>query len=300
MTDPVTAGRANGATPARGAGPCAHHLGVGLWHLGRHVAMLLCQAAGRAVVGPNATDDAIRQLTFVGSWASLAVSCPRTACERGTLSRSRHGGLGDRHHVEDAVHRAVAEQVEAMTHGFGVGLARRGGNGRGARPASKRCLAGLGCPRSACSGGPVRRGTRRRARRGGHVAAQPALARGVRALGIPVALVAQNGADARSSPRLLTLLPTGEVLNERDKSKVRRQERGHEAVERRLCALGAMAPRAGQPGSGLAGPGPRRGRPRRPPPRRQLPLRLGHRRPGPPPAHPRRRTAQPYPKGVDS
>jgi hypothetical protein len=38
------------------------------------------------------------------------------------------------------------------------------------------------------------------------------------------------------------------VLNERAKSKVRAQERGHEAVERRLCALGATPPRAGQRG----------------------------------------------------
>lgn len=52
----------------------------------------------------------------------------------------------------------------------------------------------------------------------------------------------------RSASRLLTLLPTGQVLNERAKSKVRRQERGHEAVERHLCALGATPPRAGQRG----------------------------------------------------
>jgi hypothetical protein len=52
----------------------------------------------------------------------------------------------------------------------------------------------------------------------------------------------------RSTPRLLTLLPNGEVLNERAKSKVRARERGHEAVERRLCALGANPPRAGQGG----------------------------------------------------
>ena len=39
------------------------------------------------------------------------------------------------------------------------------------------------------------------------------------------------------------------MLNERAKSKVRRRERGHEAIERRLCALGATAPRAGQRGA---------------------------------------------------
>ena len=50
----------------------------------------------------------------------------------------------------------------------------------------------------------------------------------------------------RSTPRTMTLLPTGDVLNERAKSKVRAQERGHEAVERRLVALGASPPRAGQ------------------------------------------------------
>ena len=50
----------------------------------------------------------------------------------------------------------------------------------------------------------------------------------------------------RSTPRTMTLLPTGEILNERSKSKVRARERGHEAVERRLVALGASPPRAGQ------------------------------------------------------
>ena len=50
----------------------------------------------------------------------------------------------------------------------------------------------------------------------------------------------------RSTARLLTLLPTGELLNDRAKAKVRQQERGHEAIERRLVALGASVPRAGQ------------------------------------------------------
>jgi hypothetical protein len=50
----------------------------------------------------------------------------------------------------------------------------------------------------------------------------------------------------RSTPRTMTLLPTGEILNERSKSKVRARDRGHEAVERRLVALGASPPRAGQ------------------------------------------------------
>ncbi|MCA1676030.1 MAG: hypothetical protein LC799_28940, partial [Actinobacteria bacterium] len=40
--------------------------------------------------------------------------------------------------------------------------------------------------------------------------------------------------------------PPGEVLNERAKSKVCRQHRGHEAIERRLIHLEASAPRAGQ------------------------------------------------------
>ena len=58
----------------------------------------------------------------------------------------------------------------------------------------------------------------------------------------------------RSTARLLTLLPTGELLNDRAKAKVRQPERGHEAVERRLIALGASAPRAGQrPGRWLTG-----------------------------------------------
>ncbi len=50
----------------------------------------------------------------------------------------------------------------------------------------------------------------------------------------------------RSTARRITLLPSGQVLNDRAKSKVRQQERGHEAVERRLVALGATVPRAGQ------------------------------------------------------
>lgn len=50
----------------------------------------------------------------------------------------------------------------------------------------------------------------------------------------------------RSAPRTLTILPTGQLLHDRAKSKIRQQEHGHEAVERRLVALGASAPRAGQ------------------------------------------------------
>ncbi len=50
----------------------------------------------------------------------------------------------------------------------------------------------------------------------------------------------------RTTARRLTLLPTGQVLNDRAKSKVRQQERGHEAVERSLVSLGAAVPRAGQ------------------------------------------------------
>lgn len=57
----------------------------------------------------------------------------------------------------------------------------------------------------------------------------------------------------RTTPRKLTLLPTGQVLNDRAKSKVRQQESGHDSIERRLIALGARIPRAGQhPGTWLA------------------------------------------------
>jgi len=38
---------------------------------------------------------------------------------------------------------------------------------------------------------------------------------------------------------------TPRSLNDRAKSKVRQQERGHEAIERRLMSLGAALPRAG-------------------------------------------------------
>jgi len=53
----------------------------------------------------------------------------------------------------------------------------------------------------------------------------------------------------RSAPMTLTVLPDGTVLHARTKQKVRAQERGHEAVERRLVALGARVPRAGERGS---------------------------------------------------
>lgn len=46
----------------------------------------------------------------------------------------------------------------------------------------------------------------------------------------------------RSAPHGVVLLPSGEVLHSRALSKVRRQERGHEQVERRLVALGARPP----------------------------------------------------------
>jgi len=50
----------------------------------------------------------------------------------------------------------------------------------------------------------------------------------------------------RSTPRTLTLLPDGRVLNDRSKQKVRQQERGHDHVERDLVRLGAPVMRAGQ------------------------------------------------------
>lgn len=50
----------------------------------------------------------------------------------------------------------------------------------------------------------------------------------------------------RGTGRTLTLLPNGEVFNDRAKQKVRGQERGHEHVERKLIALGAPVLRAGQ------------------------------------------------------
>lgn len=50
----------------------------------------------------------------------------------------------------------------------------------------------------------------------------------------------------RGAPATLVVLPDGKILNNRAMSKVRQQERGHEAVERRLVELGAAPPRAGQ------------------------------------------------------
>lgn len=50
----------------------------------------------------------------------------------------------------------------------------------------------------------------------------------------------------RGTARTLTMLPDGTVLNDRSVQKVRKQERGHEHVERHLMALGAKAPVAGQ------------------------------------------------------
>jgi hypothetical protein len=42
------------------------------------------------------------------------------------------------------------------------------------------------------------------------------------------------------------VLPDGTTLGDRALNKVRNQERGHAYVERRLIALGARAPRAGE------------------------------------------------------
>lgn len=50
----------------------------------------------------------------------------------------------------------------------------------------------------------------------------------------------------RAAPATLTVLPDNTVLHARAKQKVRAQERGHEAIERRLIALGAPAQRAGE------------------------------------------------------
>jgi hypothetical protein len=46
--------------------------------------------------------------------------------------------------------------------------------------------------------------------------------------------------------RGVIVLPDGTVLGERTAQKIRQRERGHEAAERRLIRLGAVAPRAGQ------------------------------------------------------
>jgi hypothetical protein len=61
-------------------------------------------------------------------------------------------------------------------------------------------------------------------------------------------IYAASGAiyTGRGTPRTLKLLRDGTVLSERALQKVRRQERGHEYVERLLVAHGARPPRAGQ------------------------------------------------------
>lgn len=50
----------------------------------------------------------------------------------------------------------------------------------------------------------------------------------------------------RSSPETADLLPTGQVFNNKAKSKIRKQERGHGYAERELIALGAKPMRAGE------------------------------------------------------
>ncbi|WP_331727419.1 hypothetical protein OG871_40395 (plasmid) [Kitasatospora sp. NBC_00374] len=52
----------------------------------------------------------------------------------------------------------------------------------------------------------------------------------------------------RSRPRRLVLLPDGTVLTDRAAMKVRRDESGHQGVERRLQAFGARPRREGEPG----------------------------------------------------
>lgn len=44
----------------------------------------------------------------------------------------------------------------------------------------------------------------------------------------------------------MTVLPTGKVLNDRAKQKVRRQEQGHDYVESHLVRLGARSPQPGE------------------------------------------------------
>lgn len=50
----------------------------------------------------------------------------------------------------------------------------------------------------------------------------------------------------RGAARTVTLLPDGTVLNARTAQKIRAQDQGHEYAERRLVALGAAVPGAGQ------------------------------------------------------
>ncbi|MEV7870120.1 hypothetical protein AB0P17_29430 [Streptomyces sp. NPDC088124] len=53
----------------------------------------------------------------------------------------------------------------------------------------------------------------------------------------------------RTRARRLVVLPDGSVLHDRAAAKVRRDETGHAAVERRLIALGATARRAEEDGT---------------------------------------------------
>jgi len=95
----------------------------------------------------------------------------------------------------------------------------------------------------------------------------------------------------RSTARTITVLPDGQILNDRAKSKVRQRERGHDAIERRpRRPRRPSAPIRQRPGE-LASTGPRRRRRHRRHPRRKLPLRLGARRPVPAPPH-RHRSAR--------
>jgi hypothetical protein len=52
----------------------------------------------------------------------------------------------------------------------------------------------------------------------------------------------------RSTPGIVVVLPDGTTLDRRAKSKVRRGERGHEYVERRLISFGASRRRRGESG----------------------------------------------------
>lgn len=61
---------------------------------------------------------------------------------------------------------------------------------------------------------------------------------------------ASNAAfTGRGTARTITVLRDGTTLSDRAIQKVRRTERGHEYVERRLVGLGARAPRAGEAGT---------------------------------------------------
>ena len=82
------------------------------------------------MVGPHASDDAVGELTLVGSPGLLAGLTLRPLACKERLAGIVVAGLSYRHDIENAVDGPVAQKVEAVPDRFAVCLSRGGGDRR--------------------------------------------------------------------------------------------------------------------------------------------------------------------------